>query len=171
MWNAGQPLMAELSRLGLVRAIDMYGGRDKHGKGRWRTWKEFKQYYVRGELGKARATRLAAAYNKLIRDEEIQPTEASRWLRWFAERAEGDGPVREKEEVEARLLEERKGYSCEVILGAKETGLKTGGEEYLCHYRNHEERESSWLQRVAVREIWRRGATWGQQRGEGAGCG
>ena len=127
MWSDKQPLMAELSRLGLVRAIDMYGGRDSQGRGRWRTWKEFRKYYVRGELGKARATRLSGAYNRILRNEEAEPSEASRWLSWFAERAENDEPVKEQEKVEARLMEEKRGYSCEAILGAKETGLKTGG--------------------------------------------
>ena len=34
---------------GVVRAVDIYGGRNKDGEGVWRSWKELQKYYIRGD--------------------------------------------------------------------------------------------------------------------------
>ena len=36
IWGRQRPVFLELSQIGVVRAADMYGGKDSRGKGRWR---------------------------------------------------------------------------------------------------------------------------------------
>ena len=101
----------------MVRAIDIYGGRNNDGEGRWRSWKELRKYYVRGLKSKAVQDRMSSDYNRLIEIEKEEPGELTEWLHWFAPKQEGDGATKENVRVELLLEEHRKGYSCEKLLG------------------------------------------------------
>ena len=85
---------------GVVRAIDIYGGRNHDGEGRWRSWKELRKYYVRGLKSKAVQDRMSSDYNILIEIEKEEPGELTEWLHWFAPKQEGDGATKENARVE-----------------------------------------------------------------------
>ena len=74
----------ELCQLGIVRAVDMYGGRQQ-GRGRWMTWGEVQGYYA-PELTLRSSMRAAEAqYMALVAS--LTSSEADVWLQWFSAQA------------------------------------------------------------------------------------
>ena len=117
---------ADLCAHGLVRLVDMYGGR-QDGSGRWMRPSELNSVGRIGPFGDdagqavdAWVTRVKPVYTRLRAAVEASP-EAARWLDWFSQRQSGDGRPKEHPEVEWRLHPDA--YSVVAVEDVKEAGV------------------------------------------------
>ena len=165
LWEGRHGFSLVNTEAGVVRAIDIYGGRNNDGEGRWRSWKELRKYYVRGLKSKAVQDRMSSDYNRLIEIEKEEPGELTEWLHWFAPKQEGDGATKENARVELLLEEHRKGYSCEKLMGAKMDGIKKGqGVEYKCRWKAHGKEGDTWEGEESVINHWKRDYGWSSKK-------
>ena len=84
IWETGNGFSLANTQAGVVRAVDIYGGRDAEGKGKWMTWKQVKTHYIRGHKFKAAMDKMNSEYAKRIRQETERPGELTAWLEWYS---------------------------------------------------------------------------------------
>jgi DnaJ-domain-containing protein 1/ribonuclease HI len=150
----------ELSSAGIVRLIDLYGGRSD-GAGYWADWDDVVAdgWYVPPDTPDDWKRVAAPAYRALVAAVD-GCAEARRWLQWFAPLQDDDDPPREHAAVEWRMLE---AHSVVGIAGVKETGRRDGrhgGVEYLCTWRGLPEDERTWQEAPSVVAHWGRHTEW-----------
>ena len=152
---------SRLASIGVVRLVDIYGGRDVDGEPRWMTWGEAQSYYVVqcAEPRPAWMRRVRREYERLI-DELGDADEARHWLSWYDNLVLGERPD-ESSEVALRLRLMRQGWPASQVLDAKESGIIGNDDpDYLVHWHGLPDSERSWEGTEAVLHHWRRHEVW-----------
>ena len=156
---------SRLAALGVVRLVDVYGGRDAGGAPRWRTWEETQAYYVVqcGEPQPAWLQRVRREYEQLMVDLAGQ-REACQWLSWYDEMALGRLPE-EAAGVALRLAAMRDGWPVSHIVDVKDSGIAGDDDpDYLVHWHGLDEQERSWEGTSSVLHHWRVHQQWSDDR-------